>query len=108
MKEVQSTIEVLWELITGLRKKGTRITEEEQDLLKQLVEQRNFYTEKREELTIELKSVNKVLDKKSKAKIRCEKLYPTLEVQIGRQSEEIITIEENCEIHVEDNKIYYH
>lgn len=108
LKEVQSTIEVLWELITGLRKKGTRITEEEQDLLKQLVEQRNFYTEKREELTIELKSVNKVLDKKSKAKIRCEKLYPTLEVQIGRQSEEIITIEENCEIHVEDNKIYYH
>ena len=44
-------------MITGLRKKGTRITEEEQDLLKQLVEQRNFYTEKREELTIELKSV---------------------------------------------------
>lgn len=106
LKEVQTTVEKLWELITGLRKKGARISEDEQDLLKQLVEQRNFYTEKREALTIELKSVNKVLDKKSKGKIRCEKLYPTLEVQIGRLTEEIITIEENCDIHVEDNKIF--
>ena len=105
LKEVQSTVEKLWELITGLRKKGTRMSEEEQELLKQLVEQRNFYTEKREALTNQLKAVNKVLDKKTKGKIRCEKLYPTLEVQIGRQTEEVITIEENCDIHVEDNKI---
>lgn len=106
LKEVQTTIERLWELITGLRKKGSRISEDEQDLLKQLVEQRNFYTEKREALTIEFKSVNKVLDKKSKGKIRCEKLYPTLDVQIGRLSEQVLTVEENCDIHVEDNKIF--
>ena len=32
--------------------------------------------------------------RKSKGRIRCEKLYPVLDVQIGRSTEEITTIEE--------------
>ncbi len=102
---VQSTFEKLWEPITALRKKGTRISDEEEALLEQLVEQRDLCTEKRKSLAAELKAVNKTLDKKSRGRIRCEKLYPALDVQIGRSTEEITTIEENCNIHVEENRI---
>lgn len=102
---VQSTFEKLWEPITSLRKRGTRISEEEAALLEQLVEQRELCMEKRGELTAELRVVNKALDKKSRGRIRCEKLYPVLEVQIGRSTEEITTIEEDCNIHVEENRI---
>ena len=52
-----------------------------------------------------LRDVNKLLDKKSKGKIRCEKLYPRLNVRIGRLTEEIISVEEACNIHMEENKI---
>lgn len=74
-------------------------------LLEQLVEQRDFYIEKRESLTAELRTVNKALDRKSRGRIRCEKLYPLLEVQIGRLTEEITTVEEACNIHVEENRM---
>lgn len=46
-----------------------------------------------------------MLDKRSKGRVRCEKLFPTLEVQIGKLTEEITTAEENCNIHIIDNKI---
>lgn len=102
---VQSSIEKLWELIGGLRKKGFRITDDEKALLEQLVEQRGLYSEKRDALTAELKCFDQVLDKRSKGRIRCEKLLPTLDVQIGKLTEEITTTEENCNIHIIDNKI---
>ena len=69
------------------------------------MEQRNLYMEKREALTAELKTLDKELDKKSRGRIRCEKLYPSLSVQIGRLTEEITTTEEKCDIHVEDDRI---
>ena len=102
---VQSTFEKLWEPITTLRKRGSRISEGEAELLEQLVEQRELCMEKRESLTAELRIVNKALDRKSKGRIRCEKLYPVLDVQIGRSTEEITTIEEGCNIHVEESRI---
>lgn len=105
LAEAQATFEKLWEPITALRRKGTRITEAESSLLEQLTEQRALYEKKREFLASELKAVNKALDKKSKGRIRCEKLYPFLEVQIGKSMEEITTVEENCNIHVEESKI---
>ena len=49
--------------------------------------------------------MNRALDRKSRGRIRCEKLHPFLDVQIGRLTEEITTIEENCNIHVEENRI---
>jgi len=105
LAEAQATFEKLWDPITSLRKKGTRISDAEKQLLEQLVEQRELYIGKREALAAELKTVNKMLDKKSKGRIRCDKLYPLLDVQIGRLTEEITTIEEACNIHVEENRI---
>lgn len=101
----QATLEKLWEPITTLRRKGSRISETEKTLLDQLVEQRELYMKKRETLSSQLKTVSMALSKKSKGRIRCEKLYPTLEVQIGRLTEEVTTIEENCNIYMEENKI---
>ena len=106
LAKVQSTLDVLWESITGLRRKGVRITEDEKTILDQLVEQRDLYFERQKVLTEELKTVQRALDKKSKGRIRCEKLYPYLDVQIGRLTEEITTIEEECNIHVEDSRIF--
>ena len=103
--EVQSTLEKLWNPMIGLKRKGSRISEGEKSLLEQLVEQRELYFKKQEALIAELKSLNKALDKKSKGRIRCEKLYPFLDVQIGRLSEEITTVEEDCNIHVEENRV---
>lgn len=102
---VQATLDKLWDPITALRKKGSRISEGEQTLLERLVEQRDLYIEQREVLTAELRLVNKALDRKSKGRIRCEKLFPFLDVQIGRLTEELTTMEEFCNIHVEENGI---
>ena len=74
--------------------------------MEQLVEQRDLYFEKQEALVAELKSLNKALDKKSKGRIRCEKVYPQLSVQIGRVTEEITSEEEDCNIHVEVSRIF--
>jgi len=105
LAEIQPTLEKLWEPITSLRKKGDRISDGEKSVLDRLVEQRELYLEKREALIAELKVVNKALDRKSKGRVRCEKLQPFLDVQIGRLTEEITTIEEDCNIHVEENHI---
>ena len=102
---VQSTFEKLWKPIVVLKRKGSRISDEEKALLDRLVEQRELYIERREALAAELKVVSRALDRKSKGRIRCEKLHPFLDVQIGRLTEEITTIEENCNIHAEENRI---
>ena len=105
LTDTQATLNKLWEHVTVLRRKGPRISETEKALLEQLVEQRELYTRKRETLAAELRTANKALNKPSKGRVRCEKLYPFLDVQIGRLTEEVITIEENCDIHVAENKI---
>ncbi|MCI8329127.1 MAG: DUF342 domain-containing protein [Oscillibacter sp.] len=105
LAEVQSTFEKLWDPIVLLKRKGNRISDEEKTLLERLMEQRELYIERREALAAELKIVNRALDRKSRGRIRCEKLHPFLDVQIGRLTEEITTIEENCNIHVEENRI---
>lgn len=105
LAEAQSTINMLWTTITNLRKKGTRITDREKTVLNQLVEQRDLYMKKREALTTELSALDKVLEKKTKGRIQCEKLYPPLDVQIGRVTEEIATEEEDCGIHVVENRL---
>ena len=46
LAEVQETLKKLWDSITGLRKKGARISEAEQSLLERLVEQRGLYFER--------------------------------------------------------------
>ncbi|MDE7261460.1 MAG: FapA family protein, partial [Oscillospiraceae bacterium] len=106
LAEAQSTIERLWEPIHNLRKKGSRISDREKLLLAQLAEQRELYTKRLEELKTDLQDVNKALEKRSKGRIRCEKLYPVLDVQIGRLIQEVITIEEKCNIHAEEGAIH--
>lgn len=104
--EARATIKKLWATITELRKKGTRISDMEKSVLERLVEQRNLYIERQDSLAAELSALDKVLDKKSKGCIQCEKLYPLLEVQIGRLTAEIDTAEENCNIHAMDSRIH--
>lgn len=103
--ELQSIIQELWEPVLTLRKKGSRITEAEKSLLAQLKERRDMNLSRLGELKEEIRVVNQMLDKKSRGKIRCEKVYPVLEVQFGRLTEEIITVEEKCNIHVENGAI---
>lgn len=105
LAEAQSTIKKLWSTITDLRKKGSRISDVEKSVLDQLVVQRDLYIEKREGLTAELAGLDKVLDKKSTGRIKCEKLYPFVTVRIGRLTEEITTAEENCNIHIVGNRM---
>lgn len=107
LSEVQSTIKKLWSNITELRKKGSRISDMEKLVLDQLLVQRNLYIEKREGLTAELSDLEKVLDKKSTGRIRCEKIYPFVTVRIGRLTEEITTEEENCNIHIVGNRMLF-
>ena len=107
LAEVQATLEKMWTPIIRLRKKGTHISDGERTLLEQLVEQRDLYFERQKALTEELKLLNKALERKSKGRIRCEKVYPFLNVQIGRLTEEIVETEEACNIHMEENRIYH-
>ena len=100
LAQVQSTLELLWNSITGLRKKGSRISEGEKSVLDRLVEQRELYTRRRDALTAELGAANRILDKKSGGRIQCGKLYPILDVHIGRMAKEITAAEENCNIRV--------
>lgn len=105
LAQTQSVLEKLWGTITILRKKGSRISDGEKMILERLVEQRTLYLDRQETLKAELRALNKTLEKKSKGRIRCEKLYPFLDVRIGRLTEEVITIEENCSIHAEEKGI---
>lgn len=105
LTQAKSTIKKLWDNITDLRKKGTKISDVESSVLERLVEQRNLYIEKRESLTAELSILDEVLSKKSSGRIRCETLYPTLEVQIGRLTQKVTATVEACDIHVTDNRI---
>lgn len=105
LAEVQSVVEKLWDAIAALRKKGTHISESEKLILTRLVGQRELYLEKLDALKADLRNVNQALEKRSKGRIRCEKLYPFLDVRIGNLTEEITTIEENCSIHAEENSI---
>ena len=106
LEEVQTTLDQLWTFITDLRKKGARISDKEKEVLNQLVEQRDLYNEKRETLKTEIKEVNRELGKKSKGNVVCEKLYPSLTVQIGRSVETITTKEDACRIHVEEGRMF--
>lgn len=108
LSEAQSTLERLWAFITDLRRKGTRISDGEQSVLDQLVEQRDLYIQKRENLKVELKTVNKELNRKSTGKIQCEKLYPTLDIRIGKSTETISAEEDGCSIHASDGRIFHH
>lgn len=106
LAEVKETLEKLWESITTLRRKGSRVSDVEKAWLEQLVKQREVYFKKQESLMKDLKVLNKALEKKSKGKIQCEKVYPVLNVQIGKVTEEIIEVEEDCDIHAEGNRIF--
>lgn len=103
LAQVQSTLELLWNSITGLRKKGSRISDGEKSVLDRLVEQRELYTRRRDALTAELSAANRLLDKKSGGRIQCGKLYPVLDIHIGRSAKEITGLEENCNIRVVDS-----
>lgn len=105
LTEAQATIKKLWATIVELRKKGSRISDMEKSVLERLVEQRNLYIEKKEALSAELSALDQVLNKRTKGKIQCEKLHPVLDVQIGRITEQITTTEDNCSIHLVDNRI---
>lgn len=106
LAQAQATIKMLWDSITTLRRKGSRISEGEKSVLDQLVEQRELYRNRVETLKAELNAASQVLGKKSEGTIQCEKLYPELEVRIGKLTEKITTMEENCNIHVASNSIH--
>lgn len=101
----QKLLDTLWESVVKLQKKGGRITEEEKNLMKLLKEQRDLNQGLMEELKEERREVSQLLDKKCRGKIRCEKLYPVLEVEFGKYTEEINTAQEQCNIRVEDGAI---
>lgn len=103
--ETQKVMDTLWESSLKLKKKGSRITEDEKALLGVLKEQRELNIARMEELKKELREVEQLLEKKSRGKIRCEKLHPVLEVQFGRLTQEITTVEEKCNIRVENSAI---
>ena len=103
--ETQKLVDNLWESVLKLQKKGWRIGEEEQSLLKLLKEQRDLNLNRLDELKKERREVSQLLDKKSRGRIRCEKLYPALTVEFGKLTEEIVTSEENCNIRVENGAI---
>lgn len=105
LNKMQASLDQLWTHITSLQRKSFRISPEEASLLERLTEQRDLYAEQRDALSEELKQVNTVLNKRTRGRIRCEQLYPILEIQIGRLTKEIITREEKCNIHVEENHI---
>ncbi len=105
LAEIGPTLTVLWDNITALRKLGHRISDKEQAVLETLLEQRKLYIERQAMLKIDLAEVDKALDKKSKGIIRCEKLQPCLDVQIGRAKEAVTTIEEQCNIHLCERRI---
>lgn len=103
--ETQKVMDSMWESALKLQRKGSRLTEDEKAFLGVLKEQREMYLARMDELKKELREVNQLLEKKSRGKIRCEKLHPVLEVQFGRLTEEITSVEEKCNIRVENNAI---
>lgn len=105
LAETKSILKKLLANIADLRKKGGKISDMEKSVLGRLVEQRNLYVEKQSSLAAELSIFDELLRKRSKGRIQCQRLYPSLEVQIGKLTQEIATEEENCNIHAVDSWI---
>lgn len=105
LAETKLIIKKLLTNIADLRKKGSKISDMEKSVLERLVEQRNLYVEKQSSLAAELSILDELLRKRSKGRIQCQRLYPSLEVQIGKLTQEIATEEENCNIHAVDSWI---
>lgn len=105
LAETKSILKKLLASIADLRRKGSRISDMEKSVLERLVEQRNLYMEKQSSLAAELSILDELLRKRSNGRIQCQKLHPFLEVQIGKLTQEIVTEEENCNIHAVDSWI---
>lgn len=108
LTSTQKILELLWKKIGDLRKAGSLMTDEQRDLLDQLVEQRALYESSEESLKQKQKKLREDLKQISGGRITCAQLYGRTEVRIGGCCAEYRSAEKNCDIHVSGNTVVLH
>ncbi len=98
--ETRNTLDKLWGNISTLRKLGSRATQEQKELLEQLVEQRSLYEQQEKQLKADWKELMKTLKAAQHGHVYCAQLYPVTEVQIGLHRQEFTLAETGCNIHI--------
>lgn len=99
LASAQKILERLWKKIGDLRKAGRLMSDEQKELLDQLVEQRALYEAHEENLKRKQQKLWEELKQFSGGRVRCERLYGRTEVRIGGCYAEYRAVEKNCDIH---------
>jgi len=102
--ETKEMLDKLWNSISTLRK-NLHPTEEQKEVIKTLLEQRELYEKKREELKTEKDSLRTQMRAAKSGQIRCQELHPVVELQLGEQKRTIDFSTVNCNIHLLDSGI---
>ena len=100
LNNTRKILELLWKKIGDLRKAGRVMTDDQKELLEQLVEQRALYEVHEESLKLKQKNMRAEMKRISEGRIVCEQLYGRTEVRIGGCLAEYRVAEKDCDIHV--------
>jgi len=106
MAETQKVLDTLWENVTTLRRTEAWLNEEQKAVLKQLLEQRSLYEQKRDSLKKEREVLREQMKAARFGRVKCHELFPVLEIRLGERKGEVKSHEYECDIHLrEDNAI---
>jgi len=105
LSQAKATQEILWKNTSQLRASMSRLSKEQKQLLDQLLEQRDLYKYRIEELRQSRDELQKMLRMNDDVHIYCEELEPLLEVQICDQTDRFTQRSRKCHIHLKDGWI---
>ena len=108
LESTQTILERLWKKIGDIRKAGRLMTDEQKELLEQLVEQRALYEAHAENLKSKQKKLREELKQISGGRVCCGQLYGRTEVRIGGCFAEYRSAEKECDIHISGGNLVLH
>ncbi len=105
LSQAKATLEMLWKNTSQLRLSMSKLTVEQKQLLDQLLEQRELYKHKIEELRQARNELQNMLKRNEDVHIYCEELEPLLEVRICDQTDRFTQRCRKCHIHLKNGWI---
>lgn len=108
MENTKKILELLWKKIGDLRKAGRLMTDDQKELLEQLVEQRTLYEAHEDSLKLKQKKLRAEMKQICGGRVLCAQLYGRTEVRIGGCLAEYRSAEKDCDIHTSGGNLVLH
>ncbi len=105
LSQAKATLEMLWKNTSQLRLAMSKLTDEQKQLLDRLLEQRELYKHRIEELRQSRNKLQGMLKRNEDVHIYCEELEPLLEVRICNQTDRFTQRARKCHIRLKNGWI---